>query len=374
MSFLIVYLLTMIFCVGITAHTLVAPTDLSLMIKFAVYAFFAVSWLSPILILNLQTTVRSVKIYTVAAKIGYFMLGFAFLTAAGILLRDSGWYLLYYVSGKNIASPGEAQALNTANMILLAVLAIVSLYAVYAAEKKPRVIKVDYVDMRIKKPMKILLVSDLHITRMTPVQKVTQWVKQFNALQADAIVMPGDIADDIAADIMPQIRELKKLAAPYGIFYCLGNHEVYHNGVEWEAVFAGLGWQVLHNSGVALESTGVYIGGVPDKSGFVINPAQAVRNAHDNQYRILLAHEPKVAKMIGENRVDLVVSGHTHGGQIFPFNFLVKLGNSGFVAGQYRTSTSDVLVSAGAGYWGPPMRLGAPAEVVVINLQSTLQS
>ena len=246
-----------------------------------------------------------------------------------------------------------------------------SLYSLYAAEKLPQVTHYEYSDARIKQPLKILAISDLHITKMIAPQKVAAWVAQFNALQPDVIVMPGDIADDKSEDIRRHIMELKKLKAPHGIFYIVGNHEVDHDAVTWEAVFAGLGWQVLHNSGVSLPENGVYVGGLPDFGGFAVNIGQTLRNAAPDEYRILLAHQPVIAEKIGQNPVDLLIAGHTHGGQIFPFNVLVKMGNRGFVRGEYAIGNTKVLIANGAGYWGPPMRLAAPAEVMMIELKPT---
>lgn len=370
MNFMLAYFTISISCIVITARTLVAYTDCSLWIKTAVYALFCVAWFAPILLWNIQAlNLVSVRVYTVLAKIGYFLLGFAFLLVMAILLRDVLWGIVYFISGKNIPSPNNPAALNTANAVTLLILAACCIYSVFAAEKMPEVVHREYHDTRIKQPLKMLVVSDLHITQMTPVAKVEKWVERFNALQPDVILLSGDIADDSKENIAKQISKLKKLYAPKGIFYVTGNHEVYHNAFEWEAVFAGLGWQVLHNSGVSIENSGVYVAGLPDINGFSVSIAQAVKNAAADEYRVLLSHEPRTALKIAENQVDLQVSGHTHGGQIFPFNWFVKLGNKGFVSGEYDVNNAKLLITRGAGYWGPPMRLLAPSDVMLIEFK-----
>lgn len=370
MSFIVAYFTIAISCIVITSRTLIAYTGCPLWLKCAVFVFFGIAWFAPIILWNLQTlNVIPVRIYTVLAQIGYFMLGFSFLLVMAILFRDILWCGIYFLSGKQIAAPNNPAALNLANIITLAILAVLSIYSVFAAEKMPNVLHYEYRDARIKKPLKMLLVSDLHITQMIKSSKVKEWVAQFNALQPDVILLTGDIADDSRENIKRQISELKKLHAPQGIFYVLGNHEVYHNAFEWEAVFAGFGWQVLHNSGVSVENSGVYVAGLPDKNGFSVSIAQAVRNAAADEYRVLMSHEPITALKIADNNVDLQVSGHTHGGQIFPFNWLVKLGNSGFVWGEYAVNNAKLLITRGAGYWGPPMRLFAPSDVMLIELK-----
>ena len=162
---------------------------------------------------------------------------------------------------------------------------------------------------------------------------------------------------------------MKKLHAPLGVFYTLGNHATYFDGKSWEAAFASLGWVVLHNSGVSVGNTGLYVAGLPDMHAFPISVKQALRQAEDNEYRVMMSHLPAVSKYMQDGSVDILVSGHTHGGQIFPFNWLTKWGNAGFVFGQYEMGKLIVLVSRGVGYWGPPMRLGAPNDIMLIELK-----
>lgn len=374
MNFLIAYVLVAVSGIVITSRTLIAYTECSLWLKTAVYLFFTAAWFAPMLIWNLQTlNIISVRWYNVLAKTGYFVFGFSFLLLAAILLRDLVWSVGYFLSGKSIAAPNNPEVLNKVNLITLGVLLVASIYSVFAAEKMPRVVHYEFSDKRIQQPLKVLVVSDLHITKMVSVEKVKNWVKYFNDLQPDVILLPGDIADDKYEDIKPQINSLKKLKAPRGIFYTIGNHEVYHNAFKWESVFAGLGWQVLHNSGAGIEQSGVYVAGVPDIGGFAVNIAQSVGEASDSEYRILLAHEPITALKIKDTKVDLLVAGHTHGGQIFPFNWLVKMGNAGFVCGEYQVRDTRMLISCGAGYWGPPMRLFAPSDVLLIELKPEIE-
>lgn len=367
MKFIITYVLLTLAGVTVTANALAG--HLSGGILGAVFAILLLIWLSPILIWNLQTARKiPLSLYTIIAKVGYFALGYAFLLLMFLIVRDVLWELLHFLSGGRIIGPTNFICLNYANIITLIVLLFLCLYGIYAAERKPRILRFAYQDKRISKKQKILLFSDLHITKMTPLGKIRSWVQMFNALRPDIVLVPGDVADDNADDIREKIRELKKLKANSGIFYTIGNHEAYFNAPVWEAEFAALGWIVLHNSGVSVADSGIYIGGIPDYETFAVSVKQALRGAADSEYRILLSHSPAVLKVIDNSGFDLLVAGHTHGGQIFPFNYFTRLGNAGFVAGEYSLGKSKMVITSGAGYWGPPIRLGASSDVVIIEL------
>ncbi|MBQ8480988.1 MAG: metallophosphoesterase [Alphaproteobacteria bacterium] len=370
MAFWIVYSVIAILCIILTALPLVGYCDCAEWIKIAVYVFLFVAWFSPIVIWNWQVKRNvSLKLYSVTAKIGYFLEGFAFLLMMILLIRDALWWFIYYFSnGWLIVSPLKDNIVADVNLITVAAVFFVSLYGVYVAERNPKILRYTFSDKRIRKHIKLLVASDLHITKMTPPDKVKSWVKYFNEIKADAVLFVGDVGDDTTDSIEKQIKELKKIKAPQGIFYVLGNHETYFNPYSWEAEFASLGWQVLHNSGVSIQNTGVYVAGLPDDRAFNVNVEQSVQNA-ENEYIILLSHIPNVIGKVKNAKVDLMLCGHTHGGQIFPFNWLTKLGNSGMVAGLYEREYTKVIISRGVGYWGPPMRIGAPSDVILLELE-----
>ena len=366
----IIYLVISISCILITSRTLVAYGDYSTVTKILIYILFTISWFSPIIIWSLQSKGwLPLNVYNLLAKTGYFLFGFAFILVMLILMRDIVWSITYYLSGKQILSPIDNFALKFANCITVFIALCLGVYSVYSAEKLPKVLNYEYSDSRIKEPLKIMMISDIHINKMYSMKKVKKFVKYINDLKPDVLLMVGDIADDKLSDIKNKITELGKLKAPLGIYYVLGNHETYFDAFAWEAEFASLGWRVLHNSGISIEDKGLYIAGLPDNRRFPINIKQSLNQAKDDDFRIMLSHLPEVAHKIAENKVDIQVSGHTHGGQIFPFNFISKSANKGFLAGEYTLGNTKVLVSRGAGYWGPPMRLFAPNDIIMINLK-----
>ena len=369
MIFWVLYLAMALSCIAITGTTLVAYTDCALWLEISVWLLLFFSWFSPIFIWSLQAKYgNGNRLYNLFALSGYFLFGWAFLFVMTIIFRDLLWTILYQLSGKNIAGPNNFRILNAVNIATVSAVFAVCFYGIWGVMKKPRVKIYKYKDRRILQPLRLLLVSDMHITGQISVEKVREWVSLINEQRADIILLPGDIADDYEANINKQIAALGKIKTSKGIYYTLGNHEFYFNGAGWEAKFASLGWVVLHNSGVEIAESGVYIGGVPDINAFAISISQAFRGADKNNYRILLSHTPNISKKADFNLIDLLVSGHTHGGQMFPFNIFTKLGNGGLVSGEYQKGNTTILVSNGLGYWGPPIRLGVPSDVVIIEL------
>lgn len=370
MAFWIVYSAIAILCIILTALPLVGYCDCAEYIKIAVYAFLFIAWFSPVLIWNWQTQKNiPLKLYSWVVQIGYFLEGFAFLLMMTLLMRDVFWWGGYYLSsGKLIISPLKDNIVADVNIITVVIVFLVCLWGVYAAEKMPDVLHYTFSDKRIKKPFKALIASDLHITKVTKQNKVKAWVNYFNSLKADIVLMVGDVGDDTAEDIKKQISELKKIKAPLGIYYVLGNHETYFNPYNWEAQFATLGWQVLHNSGASIADSGVYVAGIPDNRAFKTDILQSVKNAKD-EYTVLMSHIPLTLSEQEKQNIDLMICGHTHGGQIFPFNWLTKLGNAGMVAGFYDTGNHKVLISRGVGYWGPPIRVGAPSDIILVEFK-----
>lgn len=241
---------------------------------------------------------------------------------------------------------------------------------------QPKIERVKIPLKNLKSPMSAVQVSDLHIGGLIEENVVRQIVQQINALKPDFIVLTGDIVDTEITKVPRAIEELAKLNAPLGVYFIAGNHEYFHS---IQPLFEGLksiGIRVLENECVQLvknqgtnKEAIVNLAGVYDLFGRRIgvlepNLEQALQNRMESQPLILLAHQPKFALEVKEyHRVDLILSGHTHGGQIFPFRFLVKL-DQPYLAGLYQHSpTTQIYVNRGTGFWGPPMRILSRAEI-----------
>jgi predicted MPP superfamily phosphohydrolase len=219
-------------------------------------------------------------------------------------------------------------------------------------------------------------ISDVHVGPTIKAAFVRDIVDAVNRLDADAVVITGDLVDGpvrlLAADVAP----LAQLRARHGTFFVTGNHEYYSGAPEWIAHLRGLGLTVLLNEHVVIEQGGarLVLAGVTDWSAHHFEPAQrsdaarAIAGAPaDAALRVLLAHQPRSAPAAEAAGFDLQLSGHTHGGQFWPWNLAVPL-QQPFVSGLKRLGRMSVYTSRGTGYWGPPLRLGAPSEITRIRL------
>jgi predicted MPP superfamily phosphohydrolase len=170
------------------------------------------------------------------------------------------------------------------------------------------------------------------------------------------------------------VAPLGTLAAKHGVFFVTGNHEYYAGADEWIAHLPTLGVRVLRNERVSVGggADSFDLAGVDDYNahgfpGHGPDLQRAVSGRDPSRELVLLAHQPREVHRAAEHGVGLQLSGHTHGGQIWPWNFAVKL-QQPYVAGLVRHKTTQLYVSRGTGYWGPPMRLGAPAEITQLVL------
>ena len=214
-------------------------------------------------------------------------------------------------------------------------------------------------------------ISDLHIGGLIEENVVRGIVQQINALNPDFIVLTGDIVDAEISRVSKAIEEISKLKAPLGIYFVLGNHEYFHGIEPLMKALKTLKIVVLENACVQIQKgeSRLNLAGVYDLFGRRIgalepNLDEALEKRNPNYPLVLLAHQPKFALEVEESHnVDLILSGHTHGGQIFPFRFLVKL-EQPYLAGLYQHSkTTQIYVNRGTGFWGPPMRILARAEI-----------
>jgi uncharacterized protein len=221
----------------------------------------------------------------------------------------------------------------------------------------------------------IAQVSDLHVGPTIKRQYVDAVVDAVNDLHADLIAITGDLVDGSVRELAPHTAPLARLSAPHGTHFVTGNHEYYSGARGWIAELRRLGLRVLLNEHVVIEHAGerLVVAGVTDYSAHHFDPAQAsdpakaLRGAPASSVRVLLAHQPRSAFDAQSAGFDLQLSGHTHGGQFFPWNFFVRF-QQPFTAGLHRLGKLWVYVSRGTGYWGPPKRLGAPSEITLIRL------
>ena len=226
----------------------------------------------------------------------------------------------------------------------------------------------------------IVQISDIHVGPTIKRNYLQPIIEKVNSLNADLIAITGDMVDGSVETLAQHTAGLADLRARHGSYFVTGNHEYYSGAHAWITEFRRLGLQVLMNEHVVLkhEDAEIIIAGVSDYNAHQFDPAHksdpiaALHGAPDSaNTRILLAHQPRSAALASRAGFDLQLSGHTHGGQFWPWNLFVPL-QQPFTAGLNRLENLWVYTSRGTGYWGPPKRLGAPSEITKIRLVPAL--
>jgi predicted MPP superfamily phosphohydrolase len=223
--------------------------------------------------------------------------------------------------------------------------------------------------------LRIVQISDLHLGPTLGRAFLRKVVDRVNALAPDIVAVTGDLVDGFVPTLRDEVAPVADLKGRLGVFYVTGNHEMYYGAAAWEAEVARLGLTVLHNEHRVLSHGGaqLVLAGITDHDGghfslaHAPDAARAFAGAREGVPRILLAHQPRSARHAAPFRVDLQLSGHTHGGQIFPFMFLVRL-QQPVIRGLREISGVPVYTHRGTGYWGPPLRIGASPEIAELTL------
>ncbi|GGK59451.1 membrane protein [Planomonospora parontospora subsp. parontospora] len=239
--------------------------------------------------------------------------------------------------------------------------------------------------------LRFAVVSDIHLGPLTGTGHSERIVRMINSLQADVVAVVGDLVDGTVADLGRLARPLAKLESRYGSYFVTGNHEYYTaNGPdEWVEELGGLGIRTLRNERVEIAHGGAVLdlAGVDDVTGTGGTGTggtgaggtgtapqgpdfeRALGGRDRSRSVVLLAHQPVQAVQAAEHGVDLQLSGHTHGGQMVPFNLVVPV-QQPVVAGLGEVGGTQVYVTRGAGFWGPPVRVGAPPEITLLELRA----
>ncbi len=265
----------------------------------------------------------------------------------------------------------------TAMAVLLAA-ALLTLIGFVNARRVARVVRIDVPLAGLSASLAgftIVQISDIHVGPTIKGDYVAAIVARVNGLAADLIAITGDVVDGSVVQLSSQTAPLARLRARHGAYVVTGNHEYYSGALEWMAEFRLLGLRGLMNEHVVIEHDGarLVVAGVTDYSAGLFDLAQrsdplvALAGSPEGIPRILLAHQPRTAPAAASAGFDLQLSGHTHGGQFWPWNLLVGL-QQPFTAGLHRLGRLWVYTSRGTGYWGPPKRFGAPSEITLLRL------
>ncbi|MFJ7127805.1 metallophosphoesterase [Streptomyces sp. NPDC098101] len=248
-------------------------------------------------------------------------------------------------------------------------------YGTYGVLRGPRVKRVTVPLAKIPRAAhgyRIAVVSDVHLGPILGRAHTQRIVDTVNSTQPDLIAIVGDLVDGTVEDLGPAAEPLARLRARHGSFFVTGNHEYFSGADAWVDHVRELGLRPLRNERLEI-AAGFDLAGVDDVAGESEGQGPDFGRALGDRDRaraaVLLAHQPIVVHDAVRHGVDLQLSGHTHGGQLWPGEYLADLANP-TVAGLERYGDTQLYVSRGAGAWGPPVRVGAPSDITVVELAS----
>ncbi|GAA1287016.1 metallophosphoesterase [Planotetraspora silvatica] len=311
-----------------------------------------------------------------AARAGDTILGVIWVTFVWALLGNV-LRLALVVAG--VADPARSRVVAAASAVVSLVLL---LWGYTEAMRVPRVRRVDVTISRLGTGLdgvRVVLLTDTHYGPINRARWSAGVVAAVNELDADIVCHTGDIADGTVSERREQAAPLGDVRARLARTYVTGNHEYFGEAQGWLDHMRELGWEPLHNRHIVVERDGsrLVVAGVDDataassgRPGHHADHAAALSEADPDLPVLLLAHQPKQIDAAIAHGVDLQISGHTHGGQIWPFHFLVRVDQPTVQGLSRHGDRTQLYTSRGTGFWGPPFRVFAPSEITVLTLHA----
>jgi uncharacterized protein len=311
--------------------------------------------------------------------IGLLLMGLFSSLLVLTVLRDVALVLLWL--GGWLLSADLLPGFRAASAEAVPLLALgVTLLGFLNARRTAAVVRVDVPIKNLPAALhgfSVAQISDVHVGPTIRQHYLRRIVSRVNALGADVVAITGDLVDGKVSELARHVAPLAELQSRHGTFFVTGNHEYYSGAHAWIVELRRLGLTVLMNEHVVLrhgpDSADLILAGVTDFSAHHFDeahrsdPAAALRGAPLDVVRILLAHQPRSAVAAEQAGFDLQLSGHTHGGQFWPWNLFVRF-QQPFTSGLRQLQNLWVYTSRGTGYWGPPKRFGAPSEITFLRL------
>ncbi|MFB9362106.1 metallophosphoesterase [Actinoplanes nipponensis] len=305
-------------------------------------------------------------------------------TLLGVVWVLFVWSVLSLVLRAALALAGVADPARS--RIVTAVVAVVAtVLLLWGYAEAMRVSRVRRVEVRIPRlgpgldGLKVVLLTDTHYGPIDRARWSRGVVDVVNALDADLVAHTGDIADGEVAQRREQAAPLGDVRAKLGRVYVTGNHEYFSGAQRWVEHMASLGWEALHNRHLVVTRDGssLVVAGVDDRTaagsgvpGHHMDHEAALAGAAPELPVLLLAHQPQQVAGAVAHGVDLQISGHTHGGQMWPFHYLVRLDQPVLQGLSRHGERTQLYTSRGTGFWGPPFRIFAPSEITLLTLRA----
>ena len=387
--FLLVVIAVLAAMYGYIGWRLIVPAAFSLPVNLALWAIIIIILAFPFVPTMLRIRGYGGPWIDFLAWIGYFIFGFCTLLFAILIAKDI-IYLLTLGGQKLIHLVGSPMATESANperrqfltnMLNLGTLGLTGSlmgYGIFQALRKPAIVEVNVPIKNLPEKFNgftIVQLTDIHVSSTIKrpfVQTITDMV---NELKPDVIALTGDLVDGSVPGLADDVAPLADLKAAHGKYFVTGNHDYYSGAGPWLDKVAELGFTTLLNEHRLIDIDGhhLLLAGVTDFAGgqfgprHKTDPHKAIAGAPENIAKILLAHQPKSIFEAARAGFDYVITGHTHGGQYFPYHFLAAL-TQPYISGLHLHDNTYIYVSRGTGYWGPQIRLGARSEITVHKL------
>jgi uncharacterized protein len=331
----------------------------------------------------LSSRVAKPPLANVLTWIGLLLMGLFSSLLVLTVLRDVALLLLWLAGVFSAADllPDLLSGFRAASAEAVPLLALgVTLLGFLNARRTAAVLRVDVPIRNLPAALHgftLAQISDVHVGPTIRQHYLRRIVNRVNALGADMVAITGDLVDGKVSELARHVAPLAELRSRHGTFFVTGNHEYYSGAHAWIVELRRLGLTVLMNEHVVLRhgsgSVDLILAGVTDFSAHHFDeahrsdPAAALLGAPLEGVRILLAHQPRSAVAAEQAGFDLQLSGHTHGGQFWPWNLFVQF-QQPFTSGLRQLKNLWVYTSRGTGYWGPPKRFGAPSEITFLRL------
>ena len=305
-------------------------------------------------------------------------------TTLGVVWVLFAWTVLSTVLRVVLALAGVGNP-DRSRIVAIAVGAVTVVLVVWGVIEAMRVPRVRAVEVRIPRlgpgldGTKVVVLADTHFGPLDRTRWSTATAEAVNRLEPDIVCHAGDIADGTVAARLSQAAPLGTIRARLARVYVTGNHEYFGEAQNWLDHMASLGWQPLHNRNVVVSRGGsdLVLAGIDDVTarssgleGHGADLAEALSGVDPDLPVLLVAHQPKQVVQAAAAGVDLQVSGHTHGGQIWPFHFLVRVDQPSVHGLSRHGERTQLYTSRGAGFWGPPLRVFAPSEITLLTLRA----
>jgi len=394
MTFLIVGFIVLLSLHSYIGLRLISAFTFSPGLKILYWGVFGIMFLSPFFAMISRFSGFGKSWEIILGWIGFSWLGFMSIIFLLILFRDIGWgvgaginktYQFFnknYPNTETMEEPVDQQRrqfiIQSINLGIVGLAVAGTGYGFWEARRKSEIVNIDVPLRNLPDEFdgfRIVQFSDLHVGPTIKNSFVKTVTRQIQELKGDMIVFTGDLVDGTVENLNADVEPLGDLQAPFGKFFVTGNHEYYSGVLPWCDKARQLGFDVLNNENRIIQKGNdkIVLAGVTDVSGggFIpehkSDPEKAIQGIKNDSLKILLAHQPRSITEAAKVGYHLQLSGHTHGGQLIPWQFLTRLAQP-YMSGLHKHDNTWIYVNQGTGYWGPPLRIGARSEITVLRL------